>query len=96
MRTLVGTAAFLATLGCAPAPPQNASSLPASSCNAEKAQSFIGQPASADLAQQAQALSGAGIVRWLQPGQVVTMEYRAERLNIDLDRQNRVIAIRCG
>ena len=65
-------------------------------CDAAKAQSLVGQRASSDLAARAQKLSGAGIVRWLQPGQIVTMEFRADRLNVVLDGQNKVEAIRCG
>jgi hypothetical protein len=69
---------------------------PAFRCDAAPAQSLVGQPATTELAAQAQRLSGAGLVRWLQPGQIVTMEFREDRLNIELDAQNKVVAIRCG
>jgi hypothetical protein len=65
-------------------------------CDAEKARALVGQPASTELAAEAQRLSGAGTVRWLRPGQIITMEYRADRLNIVLDSENRVTEIRCG
>lgn len=65
-------------------------------CDAAKAQDLVGQLADGDLAARAMRLSGAASIRWLRPGQIVTMEYRADRLNIQIDDQNKVVAIRCG
>ena len=65
-------------------------------CDAAKAQALVGRPATGELGTEALRLSGAGTLRWLRPGQVVTMEYRADRLNIELDAKNSVVAIRCG
>ena len=65
-------------------------------CDAKPAQSLIGRDASSALGAEALKLSGAETIRWIQPGQVVTMEYRTDRLNIELDAQNKVKAIRCG
>ncbi len=57
---------------------------------------FIGKPATSALAAEARDAAGAATVRWLQPGQIVTMEYRADRLSITLDATNRVVSIGCG
>jgi positive regulator of sigma E activity len=98
MRMLIGALA-LATAGCATVPAESEPVLPVhgtGSCDAVAAQKLIGQAATAGLAAEAQRLSGAEMVRWLRPGQMVTMEYREGRLNIQLDEQNRVSAIRCG
>ena len=91
------------TSGCAPLPPPAPAeeNVPVygstgRACNAARAQSLIGRPASAALGAEALRLSGAGMMRWLQPGVIVTMEYREDRLNIDLDANNRVRGIRCG
>lgn len=65
-------------------------------CDAAGTESLVGQPASAELAAEAQRKSRARTMRWLQPGQIVTMEYRADRLNIHLDANNRVTRIVCG
>jgi hypothetical protein len=65
-------------------------------CDAAKAQHLVGRPADNDLGFDAQRLTGAAVVRWMRPGDIVTMEYRADRLNIDLDERHRVRAIRCG
>ena len=96
----------LLTVACAPAPlPPEAIGprpLPApggglvEACDAASSQSLIGQRGNASLAEEARRRSGATVVRFLRPGQIVTMEYRADRLNIVLDRNGRVEAIRCG
>lgn len=65
-------------------------------CDAAKVQHLIGTSADGDLAAKAVHLSGASSMRWLRPGQIVTMEYRADRLNMQLDDQNKVVAARCG
>ena len=93
MRKIMSLVILAATCGCAAAPrPETGAAI----CDAARAQSLVGQSAGTDIAARAQRLSGAGIVRWLQPGQIVTMEFRADRLNLVLDGQNRIEAIRCG
>ena len=97
MKRLPG-AMLLLTAACATAPTQGGSAPPSleGQCDAAKAQRLVGRPASAELAAEARRLSGAGVVRWLRPGQVITMEYRADRLNIEIDAANNVVSIRCG
>jgi hypothetical protein len=95
------TGIFAMTIGCAPAPPEGEEppAIPpahSGTCDASKAQSLVGQAATSELAAEAQRLTGADTVRWLRPGQIVTMEFREGRLNIQIDEANRVIAIRCG
>jgi hypothetical protein len=66
-------------------------------CNADAAQSFIGQDASDTTVGQAQAAAGAtGAVRVIKPGQPVTMDYRADRLNVEVDDHNAIVRITCG
>ncbi len=65
-------------------------------CNAAPAQGLIGRQAGPALAQEAQRLSRAGTVRFLRPGEIVTMEYRADRLNLHLDARDKVARIICG
>lgn len=83
---------FLVLAGCAPAIPPGEGG----GCDAAKAQSFVGEPESAEIAERARKKSGARTVRWLRPGQIVTMEYRGDRLNLELDAKRKIIAIRCG
>jgi len=87
------------TIGCAPVPASAPEEVPVHgggySCNAEAAQNLVGRPATAELAAEAQRRTGARIVRWLQPGQIVTMEFREDRLNINIEN-GRVTRINCG
>lgn len=90
------------TIGCAPVPPapESSETFPVQGtgrlCNAAKAQPLVGKARSAKLGADALRLSGAGTLRWLRPGDIVTMEYREDRLNIELDAKGLVKAIRCG
>jgi len=101
---MIGRACLLLVLaGCAPAtPPAEGNQMPkeqvpqGGGCDAAKAQSLVGEPESAAIAEQARQKSGARTVRWLRPGQIVTMEYRDDRLNLEVDAQGKIIKIRCG
>ncbi|MFT4191628.1 MAG: I78 family peptidase inhibitor, partial [Comamonas sp.] len=63
---------------------------PEFACNAEPAQSAVGQPYSPALINQVRERTGARGVRVLQPGQAVTQEYNAQRANLVLDADNKV------
>lgn len=67
-----------------PMPPENA-------CGAADLQTLVGQPASVlDTMRFAQP------VRVIRPGMAVTMDYRADRLNIEIDKAERIIRVTCG
>ena len=79
-----------------PAPVADANDA-ATQCNADAAQSFVGQQAGDDVVAQAQAAAGAeGAVRVIKPGQPVTMDFRADRLNVEIDEQGAIVRISCG
>lgn len=87
--------------GCATAlPPPSGGPVPApptvTGCEAEPAQSAVGQVATASVVEQARQRAGARSARVLRPGQVVTMEFDATRLNLDVDGESRVLRVRCG
>lgn len=65
-------------------------------CDATRAQFAVGEAYSDALAERARKAAGASIVRRLVPGQVVTMEYSAARLNLDTDAAGKVTSARCG
>jgi hypothetical protein len=69
---------------------------PPSICDASRAAFAIGEPLTPDLMDEAQDAAGAETVRLIRPGQVVTLEYQADRLNIELDDSDRVAALTCG
>jgi hypothetical protein len=76
----------------APAPPMIAPE----GCNEAAAQFAIGKAADAKLIEEARVKSGAQRVRVIRPGQMVTMEYDARRLSLDLDEKGKVVGARCG
>ena len=85
--------------GCASAQtpdPAQPAAIGEGQCDAAKAQHLIGREGTESLGAEAMKLAGAGLWRFLRPGQIVTMEYRADRLNVVLDAQGKVEAIRCG
>lgn len=61
------------------------------------AQSYVGQVATEATVAQAQAAAGAtGAVRVIEPGQAVTMDFRGDRLNVEVDESNAIVRITCG
>jgi hypothetical protein len=79
----------LALLGCATAPPPRG-------CEASRAAGLVGRARSDALGTAAVRLSGAERLRWIRPGDVVTMDFSPERLNLYLNAQNRIERITCG
>jgi hypothetical protein len=65
-------------------------------CDASRVQNLVGQAATQALGAEAIRASRARTLRWIAPGQVVTMDYRTDRLNLHLDAQNRVTRVACG
>jgi hypothetical protein len=91
-------AAALATLSCAPVPPA-ADPEPGGSahgCSVERLGDLVGSEASSELGAEAIRRSGARRLRWIRPGDAVTMDYVAARLNVRLDQSGRVEAFDCG
>ena len=65
-------------------------------CDAAALQSQIGQKATASVMEELRTRSGSTTARMLRPGQLVTMEYNATRLNLIVDDKDVMTAIRCG
>lgn len=92
----LGTTALSA---CTTASPPMADQNPPQSlsCNADAAKpAALGQVATAEAVERARIDAGAQMARVLKPGQMVTMEYREGRLNIDVDAANVITNLRCG
>lgn len=65
-------------------------------CNAAGVQSLIGRPMNARNRALARRVSRAAVVRVLKPGQAVTMEFREDRLNLDVSARGIITGARCG
>lgn len=87
---------LLVIAGCSHTAMVGGQNIEAPACNANKIQALVGQPATQEVAVEAQRVSGARVVRWLRPNMAVTMEFRADRLNITLDDRNLIERITCG
>jgi hypothetical protein len=58
--------------------------------------SFVGQPASVELAARLMTAARAPKLRWIAAGQAVDADHNARRLTVQLDAQNRVVSMACG
>ena len=98
MRILAAATLALGAAACSYRIPPHESTPPpeVGTCDAAPAQGLVGRPASAELIEEARRLTGARVWRWLRPGQIVTMEFHAGRLNLRLDARDRVEGISCG
>lgn len=71
------------------------STQPKNSCDANAAQGLIGKPKPTDT--EAMRLTNAKIVRQIEPGQMVTYDYREDRVTVETDpASGRVVGARCG
>lgn len=99
----VGSAVLLLALAaCAspPVPPEHPTEQPTSTaqgvCDASAAQSAITKAATADMVERVRVDSHSRVVRVLHPGQIVTMEFSPERVDIHVDGNNVILDITCG
>ena len=60
-------------------------------CGADALQGLVGQPATV-----LETMRFAGETRIIRPGMAVTMDYRADRLNIEIDRAERISRVHCS
>lgn len=70
--------------------------IPSGECDASRAQGLVGRQASPELEREAMQRTAARLVRWIRPGQAVTMDYNPRRLNIKLDANDRAESFDCG
>jgi hypothetical protein len=67
-----------------------------SRCEAKAAEFTIGKKASPELLEQARIRAGAQNARILKPDDMVTLEYRSDRLNLNTDNNLVITRINCG
>ena len=85
----------LALMGCAPMPV--APSPPyTGQCDASKASWAIGRAATADVVERVRIETTSQAVRVIKPGQAVTMDFSAARVNISVNDRNAITGITCG
>ena len=97
--------AVLLLAGCSSTPSETAAPKPPTvdptaptnqTCDASAVQYAIGAPFDEANVATLEEQSGARQVRVLRPGSAATMDYRDDRLNIHLESNDMVEALRCG
>lgn len=68
----------------------------AGACHAEAVAWAVGQPADEAVMARVWRESGAGLIRPIGPGQVVTRDFRPDRVNVEIDANNTITRITCG
>lgn len=86
----------LAVAACHEERPEPAPAPPAGACTSEGLESLVGKTRSAETEAEAKRRSGARTLRWIAPGMAVTMDYRTDRLNLDLDASRKITRAHCG
>lgn len=77
-------------------PPEAGAPMAGGMCNAEAVRWVIGREPTQDVVERARVESGSEAVRVIRPGEAVTMDYRGDRLNLDVNERNAVTGARCG
>lgn len=65
-------------------------------CGADQFAAYVGKPASDTAIAAIQAARGDKPIRVIRPGMAVTMDYRAERLNVDVDDSGTIRRFYCS
>lgn len=65
-------------------------------CDAAAVQNLVGKTYSEAVSKDAQARSKSKSMRLIRPGMAVTMDFRNDRLNIEVDDTSVITAVRCG
>ncbi|WP_339532397.1 I78 family peptidase inhibitor [Pseudomonas mucidolens] len=65
-------------------------------CESSAAQFAVGQKASPQLLEQARTRAGAQNARILKPNDMITLEYRSDRLNLNTDTNLVITRVNCG
>ena len=99
LRPAVSAALLLALAACASPPPlQSGDPVPSDRaiCDAGAAQGAVGKPATTDTIERVRVDSHSHVVRVIHPGQVITMDFSTERVDIRVDGNNVILAVTCG
>jgi hypothetical protein len=68
----------------------------AMTCEAKPGLWAVGKIADEALITKVKADTGSDRSRVIRPGMAVTMDYREDRVNLEVDAENRVLTVRCG
>ena len=88
----------LAVAGCAPVEDgaDGNWTRPPTMCGSRQLDRFVGKKRTDAISAEVARISEAKSIRWIKPGTAVTMDYRPERLNVDLDDKGVITGFHCG
>ncbi len=95
-------ACLVALSGCGTSDTDEIATTPAPSremkpdCGADQLGGYLGQPASDSVIAAIRQWRGDKPVRVLRPGMAVTMDYRPERLNVQVDGDGKIKGFSCS
>ena len=90
------TATLPFAIACATVPPDVEDPGASGPCDSSRLGDLVGRAPTQELGAEAMRRSGARSLRWIRPGDAVTMDYRPDRLNVRLDASHRVEGFSCG
>lgn len=88
--------ALLLLGACASQPATAPSAAAPTACNADAAKALIGQLANEANLGAVRKATGVTSLRSLKPGDAMTMDYRADRVNVVQDVTGKIEKISCG
>ena len=88
--------AAVALSSCATASPPPVHGQSGYICRNDNLGAFAGREATSAVGSDILRVSGAKVLRWVQPGMMVTMDFREDRVTAWLAAGNRVERVRCG
>jgi hypothetical protein len=69
---------------------------PGHTCQTAGTDRFIGKAASKMMGAAIKDVSKAAVLRWAPPYTMLSMEFRADRVNVYFDEHKRITKINCG
>ncbi len=97
MNIRLGAAALGLLPFCAALASASAAEPPApDTCSLALTARFIGARAVTEVRRTVRQIARPHPVRWITPGQAITLDRSPRRLNVILDENRRIVAMRCG
>ncbi len=69
---------------------------PGKACTIERLSGYVGKRATTELGSAIIRDANAARLRWIRPNDVVTMDYRTDRINVKLDNAIVITGFSCG
>lgn len=69
---------------------------PPDTCRLALTAHYVGARAAPSVRTAIRSITRPLPIRWIRPGQAITTDYSAQRLNVIIDETGRIMAMRCG